>query len=334
MRHNALMIKTSGGAGWDEYADFYDWENAQTMARRDVAFWRALALAADGPVLELGCGTGRVTLPLARAGVARRRRGSVGADAERARDRVRAHAAADAARDSSAATSARCPFDAAPFALVAAPYGILQSLLQRARSRRDAGCRRTRAAPGGRFVIELVADLPSWQEYRGETRLRGWRPGKGARHARRVGPAGQPHAASRIVRAGIRRAARRARRYAGGSRWRFGRCRCRRCTEVRKGGIARHCRLGSYDGDPWTGAGTWLLCDGAEVVRRRSTGLAVAEREPRPTELALRLYGPRFRVFSGVSCHVRPFQVAHHQAQEGRRSTPSAARCSRASSRS
>ncbi len=57
-------------AGWDDYAEFYDWENAQTMARRDVPFWRRLALAADGPVLELGCGTGRVTLPLARAGAA------------------------------------------------------------------------------------------------------------------------------------------------------------------------------------------------------------------------------------------------------------------------
>src|SRR6478752_7343688 len=64
------MIKPpSGSAGWDDYADFYDWENAQTMARRDVPFWQRLALAAEGPVLELGCGTGRVTLPLARAGV-------------------------------------------------------------------------------------------------------------------------------------------------------------------------------------------------------------------------------------------------------------------------
>jgi SAM-dependent methyltransferase len=33
------------------------------------AFYRGLAEAADGPVLELGCGTGRLTIPLARAGV-------------------------------------------------------------------------------------------------------------------------------------------------------------------------------------------------------------------------------------------------------------------------
>ena len=37
--------------------------------RDDAAFWRAMAAAAGGgPILELGCGTGRVLLPLVRAG--------------------------------------------------------------------------------------------------------------------------------------------------------------------------------------------------------------------------------------------------------------------------
>src|SRR5687767_13403442 len=58
-----------GFKGWDEYAPFYDWENARTLGRRDVPFWRNLALQAGGPVLELGCGTGRISLPLGRAGV-------------------------------------------------------------------------------------------------------------------------------------------------------------------------------------------------------------------------------------------------------------------------
>ena len=62
-------MKREGWQGWDEYAPFYDWENAQTLGRRDVPFWRRVASGAGGPVLELGCGTGRVSLPLARAGV-------------------------------------------------------------------------------------------------------------------------------------------------------------------------------------------------------------------------------------------------------------------------
>ena len=37
--------------------------------REDIPFWVALARAAGGPVLEVGCGTGRVTLPLLQAGV-------------------------------------------------------------------------------------------------------------------------------------------------------------------------------------------------------------------------------------------------------------------------
>jgi len=58
-----------GHEGWDDYAPFYDWENARTLGRRDVPFWRRFAHDARGHVLELGCGTGRVTLPLARAGI-------------------------------------------------------------------------------------------------------------------------------------------------------------------------------------------------------------------------------------------------------------------------
>ena len=50
-----------------ELAAIYD---AVYAGRDDTAFWETMAAAADGgPVLELGCGTGRVLVPLARAGV-------------------------------------------------------------------------------------------------------------------------------------------------------------------------------------------------------------------------------------------------------------------------
>ena len=35
-----------GWEGWDEYAPFYDWENARTLGRRDVPFWRRVAAEA------------------------------------------------------------------------------------------------------------------------------------------------------------------------------------------------------------------------------------------------------------------------------------------------
>ena len=60
------MKTSTGSSGWDEYAAFYDWENQRTVGRRDIAFWRRFAEGAGGRVLELGTGTGRVLLPLAR----------------------------------------------------------------------------------------------------------------------------------------------------------------------------------------------------------------------------------------------------------------------------
>ena len=56
--------------GYTEYgftAEFYD-HVAPYRERGDVAFYVEMAQAAGGPVLEIGCGTGRVPIPTARAG--------------------------------------------------------------------------------------------------------------------------------------------------------------------------------------------------------------------------------------------------------------------------
>ena len=163
-----------GWQGWDEYAPFYDWENAQTQRRRDVSFWRRLALTARGRVLELGCGTGRVTMPLARAGVR-----IVGVDRSAqmlavARRRLRGSRHASHVRLVRGDIRA-LPFRPASFNAVLAPYGVLQSLLRE----RDLSAALVSVGrvlePGATFGLELVADLPSWAEYRRKVSLQGLR---------------------------------------------------------------------------------------------------------------------------------------------------------------
>lgn len=54
---------------YDRIAQFYDVDMARNMAFDDVAFYRRLCLATPGPVLELGCGNGRILLDLLAHGV-------------------------------------------------------------------------------------------------------------------------------------------------------------------------------------------------------------------------------------------------------------------------
>src|ERR1700680_251816 len=58
-------------SGYDEYefiADFYDYVGPH-RGRPDVAFFVDEAKKAGSPVLEVGCGAGRVLIPTARAGL-------------------------------------------------------------------------------------------------------------------------------------------------------------------------------------------------------------------------------------------------------------------------
>jgi ubiquinone/menaquinone biosynthesis C-methylase UbiE len=168
-------VKREGWQGWDEYAPFYDWENAQTLGRRDVPFWRRVAGAAGGPVLELGCGTGRVSLPLARAGV-----NLVGIDRSapmlaRARTRILRSSRPQILKSLRLVRGdiRALPFDTGAFDMVLAPYGILQSLIRpRDLTATLASVARV-IAPGGTFGIDLVPDVPKWREYENRVQLRG-----------------------------------------------------------------------------------------------------------------------------------------------------------------
>lgn len=62
------MDPTGGYRDYDFIAELYDYVTAYG-ARGDVDFFVEEAQASGGPVLEIGCGTGRVLIPTARAGV-------------------------------------------------------------------------------------------------------------------------------------------------------------------------------------------------------------------------------------------------------------------------
>jgi SAM-dependent methyltransferase len=178
----------TGHEGWDDYAPFYDWENARTFGRRDVQFWLRVAGKVAGPILELGAGTGRVSIPLARAGAR-----VVGIDrsaAMLARARARVRRERLGRRLQLVRGDIRqLPFPDRSLSAAIAPYGILQSLLS------DRDLARTLAAvarvlePGSTFGLELVADLPEWKEYSRRISLRG-----------RRGPNGHPVALIESVR--------------------------------------------------------------------------------------------------------------------------------------
>jgi SAM-dependent methyltransferase len=187
-----ITTVTEGWEGWDEYAPFYDWENARTLGRRDIPFWTRIASGSNSPVLELGCGTGRVTMPLARAGVhivgidrspamlaralARSRRG-------RRRDRQSAISKPRAATRNRQSLRSdpqwlrgdirRLPFADGAFQTVIAPYGILQSLVRPSDLAATLASIARVLRPGGTFGIDLVPDVPNWREYRNHTQLRG-----------------------------------------------------------------------------------------------------------------------------------------------------------------
>lgn len=179
MPYTLAVATREGWQGWDDYAPFYDWENARTLGRRDVPFWRATLRREADRTLELGCGTGRLLIPMARTGVP-----IVGIDRSLpmlARAVERGKRLPRASRPGILRGDIRAlPFRPRSFGVVMAPYGLLQSLVREA----DLTATLAEAArvlrKGGLLGIDLVPDLPAWAEYDRRVSLRG-RSSRGGR---------------------------------------------------------------------------------------------------------------------------------------------------------
>jgi SAM-dependent methyltransferase len=134
------------------------WHDVECGAfEADLPLWDELAEGSDGAVLELGCGSGRVALHLARNGDRVTGLDSDPALVEALRDRTAAEGLEVTAR---AADAADFKLDQS-FGLVVAPMQLIQ-LLDGAGARES--CLRacgSHMAPGGRLAVAIVEGVPT-----------------------------------------------------------------------------------------------------------------------------------------------------------------------------
>jgi len=125
------------------------------LARIDAAFFAQEAAAAGGPVLELGCGTGRVLLPIARAGGTITGVDSSAAMLERCRDMLSAEPAEVRGRVTLHQADVRDLSLGSRFALITAPFRVLQHLTSVEDQLQLLDVVSRHLSPGGRFIFDV-----------------------------------------------------------------------------------------------------------------------------------------------------------------------------------
>lgn len=162
----------------NEAVEWASFTHEQRLAgdRDDVAFYVERGREADGPVLELGCGTGRVYLELLRAGI-----DADGIDLSApALDVLREHAKEDGLEPSVRQGDMTALDPDRAYALVTCPFNTVQQLLSPDDQLAMLASVHDALAPGGEFVFDVfVPDFEficetygEWQtttvEFRGE----------------------------------------------------------------------------------------------------------------------------------------------------------------------
>jgi SAM-dependent methyltransferase len=149
-----MRAENSGGYANARLAELYDQVPAY-VSREDVALFVEEAVASGGPVLELGCGTGRVLLPTARAGVA-----ITGLDLSQAMlgalRRKLAQEPAEVQARVRLVHGDMCEFDLGQrFACVTIPFRPFQHLITVAEQMACLRSANRHLARGGRLVLDL-----------------------------------------------------------------------------------------------------------------------------------------------------------------------------------
>jgi SAM-dependent methyltransferase len=135
------------------------WHDAECGAySADLALWEELAAAADGPVLELGCGTGRVALHLARRGHT-----IVGLDSDPNLVATLEERARGLALRAVLGGARAFELDS-DLALALAPMQLVQLLPSRDDRLECLGCVAAHLLPGGKVALAIVESLPRESE--------------------------------------------------------------------------------------------------------------------------------------------------------------------------
>jgi len=137
-------------------ARYYDATYALLRDPADAAFYLALARETGGPVLELGCGTGRVLLPIARAGII-----AVGLD--QSQEMLAALARKQPPPTLRLVECAMTDFDlgAERFRLIFSAFRALQHLGTVAEQLACLACVRRHLAPDGLFAFDVFSPDPA-----------------------------------------------------------------------------------------------------------------------------------------------------------------------------
>lgn len=149
-------MSTATPWSYDQIAALYATDMGQNMRHDDVGYYRQLALQAAGRVLELGCGSGRILLPLRAAGIE-----ILGVD--RSLPMLQALCATAAQRGLTALVAQmdlRALGMQGQFALILAPYSLLTYLCAPGELTQVLAQLRALLAPGGKLVLDAFIPRP------------------------------------------------------------------------------------------------------------------------------------------------------------------------------